>query len=90
MKSLGNKKLWCHLSVDNNNKYTNREIRLSRAKNVESFRELVKIVGLFPTIALNILFFTEAKQGTIKFSPVKAVCILRFIEWMGYQALEGS
>ncbi len=45
MKSLGTKKLWCHLSVSNNKKYTNREIRLSRARNVESFRELVKIVA---------------------------------------------
>lgn len=45
MKSLGNKKLWCHLSGGKNIKYTNREIRLSKAKNVESFRELVKIVA---------------------------------------------
>lgn len=45
MKSLGNKKLWCHLSENNNNKYTNREIRLSRSKAVKSFRELVKIIA---------------------------------------------
>lgn len=45
MKSLGTKKLWAHLSIDDNDKYTNREIRMSMAKEVGSFRELVKILA---------------------------------------------
>lgn len=45
MISLGSKKLWSHLSIDDNSKYTNREIRLSEAKEVVSFRKLVKIIA---------------------------------------------
>jgi len=45
MKSLGNKELWAHLSLDDNGKYTNKNIRLSKAKKVATFRELVKIVA---------------------------------------------
>jgi len=45
MKSLGNKELWSHLSTDDNGKYTNRNIRLSKAKKVTNFRELGKIVA---------------------------------------------
>lgn len=45
MKGLGKKKLWSHLSRYDNDKYTNRKIRLSKAKEVGSFRDLVRIIA---------------------------------------------
>ena len=45
MKGLSNKKLWCHRSLRNNERYTNNELRGSHAKSVSTFRELVPIIA---------------------------------------------
>ncbi len=45
MRNFGNVKLWCHLTLDSDERFTNREIRLSDPLKVYSFRELVQIVA---------------------------------------------
>ncbi len=45
MRSLGNTKLWCHLSLDSGKRFTNKEIRKSAPTRIPNFRELVKAVA---------------------------------------------
>lgn len=45
MRSLGSIKLWCHLSLDTGDTFTNKEIRESNPFKVGTFRELVQSVA---------------------------------------------
>ncbi|MCE8027692.1 FRG domain-containing protein [Halomonas daqingensis] len=45
MRNFGNIKLWCHLSLDSGDRYTNKEIRESAPAKIPNFRELVKSVA---------------------------------------------
>jgi hypothetical protein len=45
MRNFGNLKLWCHLTLDSDEKFTNKEIRESVPIKVYSFRDLVQIVA---------------------------------------------
>ncbi len=45
MRSLGNTKLWCHLSIKDGERYSNAEIRRSRPLLVTSFEKLVPMVA---------------------------------------------
>ena len=45
MRNFGNLKLWCHLSLDNGEQFTNKEIRESNSLKIGNFRELVKTVA---------------------------------------------
>ena len=45
MRSFGNSKLWCHLSLDSGDQFTNKEIRESKPARINNFRELVQAVA---------------------------------------------
>tara|TARA_R100001224_G_scaffold26841_1_gene14330 strand:- start:275 stop:1096 length:822 start_codon:yes stop_codon:yes gene_type:complete len=45
VRSLGNTKLWCHLSLKSGERNTNKEIRESEPAKISNFRELVKAVA---------------------------------------------
>lgn len=45
MRGFDNSKLWCHLSLETGERYTNKEIRKSAALKVNNFGELVKVVA---------------------------------------------
>ena len=45
MRGFGNTKLWCHLSLDSEKQFTNKEIRESTPAKIKNFRELVQAVA---------------------------------------------
>ncbi len=45
LRNFGNTKLWCHLSLDSGEQFTNKEIRESAPAKIPDFRELVKAVA---------------------------------------------
>ncbi len=45
MRNFGNTKLWCHLSLDTGEKFTNKDIREKPPVKINNFRELVQSVA---------------------------------------------
>lgn len=45
MRSFSNSKIWCHLTLEDKEKHTNREIRESEPKKINNFQDLVKAVA---------------------------------------------
>lgn len=45
MRNFGSTKLWCHLSLDSGEQFTNKDIRESDPVKISSFRDLVKAVA---------------------------------------------
>lgn len=45
MRNFGKTKLWCHLSLDSGEQFTNKEIRESAPAKIQNFRELVQAVA---------------------------------------------
>ena len=45
MRNFGSTKLWCHLSLDTGDRFTNKDIRESEPIQISTFRELVQSVA---------------------------------------------
>lgn len=66
MRSLSKNKFWCHLSVRDGQRYTNRDIRQSRAIKVKSFRELVPLVARISNHNADHSLFYRGQSGDYK------------------------
>ncbi len=45
MRSFGNTKLWCHMSLASGDRFTNKDIRLGAQARLQTFRELVPAIA---------------------------------------------
>lgn len=45
MRGFGSTKIWCHLSLDSDEQFTNKDVRLSEPIRINTFRELVPAVA---------------------------------------------